>query len=74
MTLKDLKKLVSVASEQKGGWESYRAREKALAELMHYMPRLLKVAEAADYVLAVGLSHDEAGDKLKEALTALERK
>lgn len=72
MTLKDLKKLVSVASEQKGGWESYRAREKALGELLHYMPRLIAIADHAK--LYVTESDDTALAELMAALTALERK
>jgi hypothetical protein len=83
MTLKDLKKLVSVASEQRGGWESYRAREKALGELLHYMPRLLEVAEKASTITR---GHDDSGPRdyyavpvidlseLMDALTALEGK
>lgn len=52
MTIKDLKKLVVLASDQKGGWESYRAREKAQAELLHYLPRLIGVAETAASLLS----------------------
>lgn len=82
MTLKDLKKLVQVASEQKGGWESYRAREKALAELLHYMPRLIAVADAAkdlelfrnDGLNGNWVADELAAERLLEALTALEGK
>jgi hypothetical protein len=86
MTLKSLRKLVETASDQKGGWESYRAREKAQAELLHYMPLLLKVAELAK---ATTKGHEKAREQmigayysvpntdmheLMDALTALEGK
>lgn len=76
MTLKQLKKLVQVASDQKGGWESYRAREKALGELLHYMPKLLRIADLAQVLLDNygGEARESDLDDLSEALTALEGK
>lgn len=75
MTLKALRKLVDLASEQRGGWESYRAREKAQAELLHYMPKLVRIAELAQgYLKGANGTDDNALAELLDLLAKLEAK
>lgn len=72
MTLKDLRKLVNLAFDSRGGWEAYRAREKAQAELLHYMPILIGIVDYATRYLED--SDDIALAELQDALKAFETK